>query len=226
MILHIESATDVCAVSVAVKGKLIHEIVATEQRDHARLITVKTDQLLAEAGYIYSQIDAVAVSSGPGSYTGLRIGVATAKGFCFALDRPLIAVETLLSMAGCMLSQSGDEFGDNTILVPMIDARRLEVYTAAFDTKLNRVGETKASILTPESFLEWKGNKLILFGDGAAKFQPMAGREPEMTFPSDFRLTTAGMTVPAFEKYRKKEFADRAYFEPCYLKDFAGRPSF
>ena len=145
MILQIETATSVCSVALAAKGEIIAYKEADQRNIHAEKITLFIDAVIKEAGKSYSDIDAIAVSSGPGSYTGLRIGVSAAKGLSFALDKPLIAVETLEAMANGLMEQRLVD--NNTLLCPMIDARRMEVFTAVFDVKGNRVRPTSAEII-------------------------------------------------------------------------------
>src|ERR1700761_5444550 len=137
-ILQLETATTVCAVALAKDGEVLAFKQVDQRNIHAEVITVFIDELLAQTGSHYKDIDAVAVSCGPGSYTGLRIGISTAKGLCFALDKPLIAVETLEAMASGLRAKSSS-IAANTLLCPMIDARRMEVYTAVFDVNGNKV---------------------------------------------------------------------------------------
>jgi tRNA threonylcarbamoyladenosine biosynthesis protein TsaB len=162
-----------------------------------------------------SQLDAIAVSKGPGSYTGLRIGAATAKGLCYALEKPLISIPTLQAMAFLVQEKH------NALLCPMIDAKRLEVYTALFDSELNYLEETKAVILD-EHFLEKyiPENKIVFFGSGAEKLKPLLQNNPNAIFYDEFLISSKGMIALAEEKFNKKDFEDVAYFEPYYLKDF------
>jgi tRNA threonylcarbamoyladenosine biosynthesis protein TsaB len=190
-----------------------------ERNIHAEVITLFIDGLLKDAGLNYAQLDAVAVSSGPGSYTGLRIGVSTAKGLCFALDKPLIAVETLEAMADGVVTEM--QLSDsNTLLCPMIDARRMEVYTAIFDTNGQRIKPTTAEIIDEHSFSELLSkHKILFFGDGALKCQAILGDNQNASF-ADFSNSAAYLTKKAHEKFLAGDFEDVAYFEPFYLKDF------
>lgn len=223
IILHIETATAVCSVAIAQDGHIVLEKTLEEEREHARLLTVTIDDLMKESGYIYNQLDAIAVSKGPGSYTGLRIGVATAKGLCYSLDIPLIAVDTLYSMAFCARRQwkeEGRKLHDKLLFIPMIDARRMEVYTAAFDAELIEMEPVKALILEPGSFDRWKDYELVFFGDGAGKYSGLINTLLNRDFFEGFKFSSSGLVEKASELYDKSAFEDVAYFEPFYLKDF------
>ncbi len=223
LILQIETSTTSCSVALAQNGKVLSHKSINQRNIHAEVITVFTGEILAQNNLKFAELDAVAVSSGPGSYTGLRIGVSTAKGLCFSLDKPLIAVETLLAMAAGYLSRFGNPGKRKFLLCPMIDARRMEVYTALFDQDLNRIQETSAAIITAESFQEQLSqHKIIFFGDGAAKCKTVLGDHPNAVFIDDFLNEAADLTLLAKEKFRLKQFEDVAYFEPFYLKDFIG----
>jgi tRNA threonylcarbamoyladenosine biosynthesis protein TsaB len=218
-ILQIETATTVCSVALARDGKVIGIKQLDERNIHAEIITVYIDELLAVAGLNYGDLDAVAVSSGPGSYTGLRIGVSTAKGLCFALDKPLIAVETLDAMAQGIINDR--EIDDQTLLCPMIDARRMEVYTALFDSTGRVIKPTSAEIIDENSFNEQLlTNKILFFGDGADKCREALGGNPNAQFVTGFTNSAAYLTKEAAQKLRDGRFEDVAYFEPYYLKDF------
>jgi len=219
-ILQIETATTVCSVALARDGETLAVKQINERNIHAEVITVFVDGLLKEAGINYDQLDAVAVSSGPGSYTGLRIGVSTAKGLCFSLDKPLISVETLEAMA-CGAATELTPADKDILLCPMIDARRMEVYTAFFNTVGKRVKPTTAEIIEENSFSDLLNEHTILFfGDGAAKCQAVLGANPNARFLTGFDNSAAYLTQKAFEKFKVQEFEDVAYFEPYYLKDF------
>jgi len=160
-ILQIETATTVCSVALAKDGHVLGFKQIDERNIHAEIITLFIDELITGAGIPYNDIDAVAVSSGPGSYTGLRIGVSTAKGLCFALEKPLIAIETLAAMAQGVIAKSSID--KKTLLCPMIDARRMEVYTALFDSDGNRIKNTTAEIIDEQSFYGLLQNNRVLF---------------------------------------------------------------
>lgn len=227
LILHIETATAVCSVALARDGVLILEKTLEEQREHARLLTVAIDDLMEAAGYIYKDIEAVSVSKGPGSYTGLRIGVATAKGLCFALDIPLLAVGTLQSMADCARKQwlmTGQPSDEKVLFCPMIDARRMEVYSAVYNQNLEEVGPVNALILEKGSFDKWKDHKMVFFGDGSEKYKELINNELDCYFMTDFRFSSMGLITLSHHQYLHNKPEDIAYFEPFYLKDFVAGP--
>lgn len=220
-ILQIETAATVCSVALAKDGEVVGFKQVNARNVHAEVITLFIEELITGAGITYRGLDAIAVSSGPGSYTGLRIGVSTAKGLCFALDKPLIAVETLAAMANGVLSDASFTIDASTLLCPMIDARRMEVYTAVFNTTGERILPTAAEIIDENSFAELlKSNKILFFGDGADKCQLVLGDNTNAQFLPGFTNSATYLTKPAFDKFMAKDFEDVAYFEPYYLKDF------
>ena len=178
----------------------------------------------------FSALDAIAVSMGPGSYTGLRIGVSTAKGICYGVDKPLIAISTLQSMAaGFKIEMESRLTGTPShgtpslpiLLCPMIDARRMEVYNALFDPDLQQVRDIRAEIIHGDSFaVELEKHQVCFFGDGAGKCKPVLGSHPNARFADDFHLSASFMVALAEEKFKRSEFEDVVYFEPYYLKDF------
>lgn len=220
-ILQIETATTSCSVALSRDRKLIDFKEINARNIHAEVITLYIDELLVNQNLTYNDLDAIAVSSGPGSYTGLRIGVSTAKGLCFALDKPLIAIETLEAMAYGVITADGFKQDENLLLCPMIDARRMEVYTALFDTSGNRVRETAADIIDEQSFSSYLANhKILFFGDGAEKCKSVLGANPNALFLDDFANSAIHLTSKAAQKFELHQFEDVAYFEPFYLKDF------
>jgi tRNA threonylcarbamoyladenosine biosynthesis protein TsaB len=221
MILQIETATTSCSVALAKDGKVVSVKQINERNIHAEVITVFIDELVAAAGITYNDLDAIVVSSGPGSYTGLRIGVSTAKGLCFALDKPLIAIETLAAMAYGILNRDGYAQTSDILLCPMIDARRMEVFTAVFNTKGEKVKPTSAEIIDENSFNDLlKNYKILFFGDGAEKCRAVLGNNPNAMFSPTFVNSATDLAQKALEKFNNKQFEDVAYFEPYYLKDF------
>lgn len=222
LILNIETATQHCSVSLARNGNTIAIRESDEKNIHAAKVTVFSDEVCMEAGIKMNQLDAVAVSMGPGSYTGLRIGVSAAKGFCYALEIPLIAIPTLQSMA---LTASAIKREEGILYCPMIDARRMEVYTSLFDLENNEVKKTEALIIDEKSFdEELKRNKIIYFGDGAEKCRDILDTKG-MVFLDGIKPTASSMAVISYNKFKAGVFEDLAYFEPYYLKDFiAGKP--
>jgi len=227
LILQIETATTVCSVALAQDGVVLACKEVEQRNIHAEKITVFIDEILNAVGKSYANLDAIAVSSGPGSYTGLRIGVSTAKGLSFALDKPLIAVETLAAMADGFRLQ--DEIGaaNKVLLCPMIDARRMEVFTAVFDVHGNIVKPVSAEIIDDHSFsAQLQTQVMIFFGDGAEKCRDVLEAHANARVIDGFANSAVHLTKRAKEKYLAKEFVDVAYFEPYYLKDFiAGKKS-
>ena len=220
-ILQIETATTSCSVALAIDGYISAFKQVNERNIHAEVITLFIDELLTKTGITYDDINAIAVSSGPGSYTGLRIGISTAKGLCFALDKPLIAIETLEAMAYGVLNNQDILVDKDTLLCPMIDARRMEVYCALFNSEGLKVRATAADIIDEYSFDEFlTGHKVLFFGDGADKCEATLGSNPNAQFLTGFVNSATYLTQKAIEKFNKKEFEDVAYFEPYYLKDF------
>jgi tRNA threonylcarbamoyladenosine biosynthesis protein TsaB len=218
-IIQIETATTVCSVALAKDGEVIAFKQLDQRNIHAEIITLFIDELINTAGLKYTDIDAVAVSSGPGSYTGLRIGVSTAKGLCFALDKPLIAVKTLAAMAQGIISEGNIDA--DTLLCPMIDARRMEVYTALFNVNGVVIEPTAAAIIDEHSFnTHLENNKILFFGDGAEKCREVLGVNPNAKFVTDFANSAIHLTKKAADKFANAAFEDVAYFEPYYLKDF------
>ncbi len=220
MILQIETATTSCSVALAHDGHVLALKELNQRNVHAEVITLFIEEVMAAAGKKYSDLSAVAVSSGPGSYTGLRIGVSTAKGLCYALDIPLIAIETLSAMAEGAILNPAAPYLPGTLLCPMIDARRMEVFTAVFDTSGNKVMPTEALVIEQDSFAGLlNGHQIIFFGDGAAKCRETL-THPNAVFINDFVNSAAHFTAAARSKYDAKDFENLAYFEPYYLKDF------
>lgn len=216
-ILQIETATPVCSVAISVKGETVVLKEEKAPNIHASSLTLFIDEAMKTAGLTYADLDAVAVSKGPGSYTGLRIGVSTAKGLCFALEKPFIAINTLKMMANGYLSKHPN-FGG--LVCPMIDARRMEVFTAVFDHKLAEVEHTHAKIVDDKSFvLELQNHYVAFIGDGAEKCKTVID-DPNAHFYTDNFNSATYMSSLAYEAYQAKAFEDVAYFEPFYLKDF------
>jgi|688.fasta_scaffold04838_20 tRNA threonylcarbamoyladenosine biosynthesis protein TsaB len=220
LILAIETATEVCSVSMAYDGIILGELHLSEGNMHASKLHVLIDNLLKETGKTLNQIEAIAVSMGPGSYTGLRVGVAAAKGFCLALNIPLIAVNTLQSLSATALVQT--EIPEKALLAPMLDARRMEVYTALLQKDLSFTQNTNALILDESSLRDSLIKQPIYyFGNGANKAQDLL-QHPNAHFIPNVHASAAGMAQLAEAKFKSKQFEDIAYFEPFYLKDFVG----
>ncbi len=213
-IINLETASTNCSVSIYEGQELraLREDPSPEYT-HGELLHVFMEEALKEAGLQPFELDAVAVSKGPGSYTGLRIGVAAAKGLCFALDLPLIAVPTLESMAVQVDIESG-------VCVPMLDARRMEVYAAVFDADGREVAPTRAEIVTENSFASWAAaGPVHLLGNGAGKCRGVL-THPNFHFHTEIQPSARELGLLAAERYEIGQIEDLAYFEPFYLKDF------
>jgi tRNA threonylcarbamoyladenosine biosynthesis protein TsaB len=216
-ILQIETATQTCSVALAVNGVNVALKEETAQNIHAGSLTLFIQEVMQMAGLVYQDLDAIAVSKGPGSYTGLRIGVSTAKGLCFALDKPVIAVDTLAMMANGFLHSHA---GYSGLVCPMIDARRMEVYTCLYNEKLEALVPVTAKIIDDSSFQqELQHHKITFIGDGALKCSEVL-QNPNSIFSSENFNSAANMTALALDAFTQRKFEDVAYFEPYYLKDF------
>jgi tRNA threonylcarbamoyladenosine biosynthesis protein TsaB len=216
LILHIETATTVCSVSLAYEGKLLALKEENKGYTHAEHLTLFIEEVMQVGGKSMNELEGVAISMGPGSYTGLRIGVATAKGLCFGLNKPLIAISTL----GAMAKGASMRYENVNTFCPMLDARRMEVYTALY----NQIGEEKqaisAAILNEFSFEEkLNENEILFFGDGALKFKEVC-KHLNAKFDFELKPSAANMINLAYNKFQMKQFEDIAYFEPYYLKEF------
>jgi tRNA threonylcarbamoyladenosine biosynthesis protein TsaB len=217
LILSIETSTTDCSVAISDKGKTIIFEKLFLEKSHANLLTVAIESITGHANIKLEDLDAIAVSKGPGSYTGLRIGVSTAKGLCYALDKPLIAINTLAAMAAEV-----NQFNIGKLaLCPMIDARRMEVYTALFDADMNELQATSAKILGETSFDETLvSTNVLFFGNGSNKFQELMQGKVGAHFIDGISPSADAIGKLAYDSYTKDEFEDVAYFEPFYLKDF------
>lgn len=221
LILSIDTSTRVCSVALHQQGELLGCYELLTEKTHSSLLTTLIENVVIQAGFSLAQLDAVAVAKGPGSYTGLRIGVSTAKGLCYALDKPLIAIHTLEAMA----AQLQPFYPATHVLCPMIDARRMEVYCAEYEGSTRQVlRTTEARIIDEHSFAELLQERpVVFFGDGAAKCQPLLASYPQAIFPSVSihpSATTVGYL--AKEAFTKQAFEDLITFEPYYLKEFMG----
>ena len=217
-LLLIETSTSLCSTALAEDGRIVCSHRSTEPRAHASLTAVFVKEMLEESGWTVRELDAVAVSAGPGSYTGLRVGSSTAKGLCFGGQVPLIAVSTLDILARQAI-EAGLPEGCKAIL-PMVDARRMEVYTAVYSPEGARLTDISPVILDENSFADlFASGPVAVIGDAAEKFAPLRATADGSVFMQCCPEASA-MLVPAMRKYEKKEFEDTAYFEPFYLKQF------
>ena len=214
-ILHIESATAVCSVGLSEDGVCVSLKEADAPNVHSEKMTRLIEQCLADGNLSLDDLDAVAVSAGPGSYTALRVGAATAKAICYALNKPLIGVETLRALAWGMAEAFGDA---NALYCPMIDARRMEVYTAVYDGALNERMPVRAMVIGEGAFQEWRtpGGVLVFAGDGASKCEAILSG-PDSRFMS-VPVSARNMVALAHEAFEAGRFEDVAYFAPVYLK--------
>jgi len=212
-ILNIETATKNCSVSIAKEGKTLFCKEMSEQGfSHAEKLHVFIADSLEALMIDFSDLAAIAVSQGPGSYTGLRIGVSAAKGLCYALNIPLIAIDTLEIVARQLTVSDG-------LIIPMIDARRMEVYDAIFDSQHTKIRETKAEIITEDVFADFEGT-IHLLGDGAMKCAEILNDSRFLYHPEIIYPSAKEMSSLSFDKHKKSDIVDVAYFEPFYLKDF------
>jgi tRNA threonylcarbamoyladenosine biosynthesis protein TsaB len=215
-LLNIETATSVCSVAISQNGRIIAAKESDEHNVHAEKLMVFIEECLKTAGITLKQIDAIAIGTGPGSYTGLRIGTSTAKGLCYGLSKPLIAVSTLKAMAKSI--QHSD------LLCPMIDARRMEVYTALYDSSGKELLQVHARIMDENSFSEYlSNNSIAFFGDGMPKIKTLFASYKNAFFIDDIRASAKNLSPLAEEAYTKSDFADLAYYEPFYLKEFVAK---
>lgn len=216
LILNIDTATSVCSVALAQNGKILGLKESLEGLNHSLLLGTFIQELLQECNTDCRQLDAVAVSMGPGSYTGLRIGVSMAKGLCFGSSKPLIAINTLQALSRSVSGRLKEE----AWYCPMIDARRMEVYTAFFDRDNRTLIETKAEIIDEHSFSAiLSKHKVYFFGNGSHKIQQTL-ISPNACYLDNIETSAVHLSEIAEQKFREKQFEDVAYFEPFYLKDF------
>jgi tRNA threonylcarbamoyladenosine biosynthesis protein TsaB len=220
-----ETATAVCSVALVKNGELIAIKQSDQKNAHSRVLNLFIDDLMDEAGLDFPDLDAVAVSKGPGSYTGLRIGVSTAKGIGYALNIPVIAPGTLPSMAAGFLSANPTNHS-SVLLCPMIDARRMAVFAAVYDTTLQALIPADAVIVDEDAFAGLPDEKpVVFFGDGAEKCIETLSKRPNWKYFPGFTNSAAHMAQLVTDCFHAGNFEDLAYFEPFYLKDFiAGKP--
>lgn len=217
LILNIETSSTICSVCVAQNGRVIDFREDSQGNSHARVLTVFIEDLMQKNNLKLSDLDAIAVSAGPGSYTGLRIGTSTAKGLCYALNKPLIAVPTLLAMADAISKQTND---NQTAFMPALDARRMDIYTAVFDAAGNELIKTQAVTVndTLATAIE-HFKKLFVFGSGAEKCKDFF-KSDSIQFISTINCDARFMAPISELKAQTTHFEDIAYFEPFYLKEF------
>ncbi|MFH0842177.1 MAG: tRNA (adenosine(37)-N6)-threonylcarbamoyltransferase complex dimerization subunit type 1 TsaB [Bacteroidota bacterium] len=219
MILCIETATSLCSVALCNSNGVIAVIESGEDRSHTASLTPGILELLKKTGIKITDLEAVAVSKGPGSYTGLRIGVSTAKGMAYAASIPMIGISTTYSMFHGFIS-SGKDFRETDLFCPLLDARRMEAYYSVFSIDGTVIKDTRAEIITEESFSDLPdASRIFFFGDGSAKCMNIISRKNKF-FDTEFRISASSMQKPAYESLSERRFENTAYFEPFYLKDF------
>lgn len=216
-ILNIETTTNVCSVSLSENGKLIGIKESDEKNNHSATLTIFITEVFKKNKISAKELAAVAISEGPGSYTGLRIGTSVAKGICYANNIPLISVDTLQALA---FGTKTDIIDNNLLLCPMIDARRMEVYFSFFDNKINKITQTDSIELKEETFKDkLKNQKIIFSGNGANKFKEIINSDNAI-FIDNILTSAKNMVELSYNKYINKKFVDVAYFTPFYLKNF------
>ena len=214
-IITIDTSTNVCSVALHDNGELLSSKINHKEKSHSKYVTLMVEEVVGSAGFQLNEIDAFAISKGPGSYTGLRIGVATVKGYCFALDKPMLSINTLDGMWEEQKLKHKPSY-----YVPMIDARRMEVYTKVFDSS-GTIIETEAKILDEASFNQFTAKgETVFFGDGSEKFNELIGEKENYVFIENVFPNAEFMGKKVYELYKSESFEDLAYFEPYYLKDF------
>ncbi len=219
-ILNIESSTKNCSVCISKDGELINIREINEgQFSHAEKLHPFIEEVIRESNISFADLNAVAVSKGPGSYTGLRIGVSAAKGLCYTLGIPLISVDTLQVLA------SAAKVEEDALIIPLLDARRMEVYGAVFNSVYKKIRETEAEIIDEKSFATYlQKGKVCFLGDGAEKCKTVI-KDKKAVFLDGYYPSSKQMIPFSTQKFKNSEFEDVAYFEPFYLKDFiAGKP--
>ena len=220
LILHIETAVETASICLAKDGELLTLDSNTQQRDHAAWMHNAIQLMMDNAGLSMKDLSAIAVSAGPGSYTGLRVGMASAKGLSYALKIPMISLNTLEIMANAALTNWSNTEGNNDyLLVPMIDARRMEVFTAIYDAQLKNILIPQAMVLDVDSFNIWlKDHQLMFFGNGHEKCRNLIIHENARF--EDISFSASNMVTLAYSYFQSKNFADLAYSEPFYTKAF------
>lgn len=217
LILHLETATVVCSVALSENGKLLKEItLKNDKYAHGEQLTVLISQVLKESNKTINELQAVSVSMGPGSYTGLRIGLSTAKGLCYALNIPIIGIPSL----DALIELGRVQYPEST-LCPVFDARRMEVYSQIVSTEGDVLKGLSSDIIDTYSYTEFE--PFVVFGDGAEKLKPL-WNERNLYFDLEIQCSAIGQVKLAHSKYCNQEFEDLAYSEPIYLKDFGGNP--
>lgn len=217
LIINLETSTNVCSVALYKEAELISTSEVLVQKSHSSLLTLMVQQCVEQGGFQLKDLNAVALSAGPGSYTGLRIGSSTAKGLCYSLDIPLIAVDTLEAMSVLV----SDFVNADSLLCPMLDARRMEVYYSLLAKNGSVLNNSTPKILDADSFSEeMNKQEVVFFGNGSEKFSKLIGNKHNAKFLKGIYPSAKGIGVLAVERYALSVFNDTIYFEPNYLKEF------
>lgn len=226
LLLQIETSALACSVALSYKGELVAELESEQPNQHSSSLTLLIQELLASQEKNIQDLSAIAVSEGPGSYTGLRIGVSTAKGICYAQDIPLIGISTLKALYNGFLAETASQkhYGPEDLFMPVIDARRMEVYAKVYDAEGKEILPTGAYVIEHEAFFKEiikAGSKLHVFGSGAEKYQKLiAELDGQVIIHNNFTSKASYLSSLAYEKFSKEQWEDLAYFEPFYLKEF------
>lgn len=225
LLLNVETSTEVCSVCLSQNGQAIHTIDDDSSNSHSKILIVLIEKILKQANITLSNLDAIAISDGPGSYTGLRIGMATVKALCYSAEKPLISISSLHSLANGLIQRQTSLTG-NFMVIPLIDARRMEVYTAVFNQNLNELEPICAKIIDESSFKEHLEHSNVFFvGTGAEKCKTFFQNHPNAFF-DDTKTSASHMIRLSEIAFSNQNFADLAYCEPFYLKDYiAGKPN-
>lgn len=223
LLLLLETATSVCSIALAEGDRILSIRTSVGEREHASMLTIYIQEVMNESGRDLSDVDAVVVSKGPGSYTGLRIGIATAKGICFSLDKSLIAIDTPLAMAYEYKHQRNNDFPSNSLMIPVIDARRMEVYGAAINMEMEYNQLIRAEVLHAESFLEEKQAHYFVFGDAAEKCKAVYESQSLVKVDTEYKHSAFGLLNPGLKAWNNQVFENISDFEPYYLKEFVAK---
>ena len=219
LLLNIDTSSAQASVTISNNGELLAVIQNEDQKEHASFLQAAIKRTMSEQGFSLNQLEAIAVVNGPGSYTGLRVGLASAKGICYVIKKPLITVGTLPLMAKSAILDLQTKATDIPLLCPMIDARRMEVFTGLYNASMEEVIPAQAKILSPESFVDiLLHNPVLFFGNGAVKWKGMV-RNTNALFAGSFD-TSAALSQLSFSLFKSGIFTDLAYSEPLYLKEF------
>jgi len=217
LILNIETSSSICSVCLSRNGEVISIRETEQEQNHASVLTLFIEELFRKSNLIFQELETVALSAGPGSYTGLRIGASTAKGMCYALNIPLVAIDSLEALANGYLKKYSPSA--ETLLCPIIDARRMEVYYSLFTSSGKCISESINAIVDENFLTEFKSKPIHFFGSGAEKVSKVFNDSGNYIF-KEFLPSSSFMTTLSFNYFQQKQFANLAYFEPNYIKPF------